>query len=117
MRHGKSKIIVSVLGCGLLFAILSMQTIAANSISYDELMNGNEKIVADDLNDDGILSADDLVCLKTAILAESIQSEYDITGNGSIDICDVVRLKKIVSTEGLLGNAESADTNTLGELY
>ena len=90
---------------------------AANSVSWDDLMGADGKIVVQDLNDDGILSADDLACLQTALLLENVGSKYDITGNDSVDVCDLVRLKKIVSSEQLIGVSESTDNEQWENWY
>lgn len=51
-------------------------------------------LVPGDINGDGIITAEDLAALRKALLFDSFDKLCDLNGNGKLDVCDLIRLKK-----------------------
>ncbi len=51
-----------------------------------------------DVNDDSSLNDTDVTVVRTGLLNDTIDNKYDMNDDTNIDICDLVRLYKVVST-------------------
>ena len=55
---------------------------------------------AGDVNDDGQISADDLISLTKHLLGVKtsyLKTTADISGDGKVDLIDMIKLKKLLS--------------------
>ena len=52
-----------------------------------------------DFNDDGIVNAQDLAQLKTVLLQNSDDNNFDLNNDGKINILDLIRIKKLIAND------------------
>ena len=107
--------VVTFLCVAVLFAGMTIRSVAVDSVSWDEVTN-----TIKDLNGDGKVSDEDLDVLRLALLGGDTTDKYDVNGNGRVDICDIVRLKKVVdelNQSDKLISGEHNTENRWGEVY
>lgn len=95
MKRKKFKRTIAVCSVLMLFLGMTVRSEATNSVSGEN--SEVNKISVLDYNDDGITSVEELTILRNALVNGDTDDKYDITVDGTVNVLELVRLKKIVA--------------------
>ncbi len=79
-------------------------TYSATEQDYWLIVAPTEELASGDLNRDGVVNSQDLVCLRKLLVGLDTESSYlnaDTNGDGTVDILDLVRLAKYLAGENV----------------
>lgn len=84
--------VISFLCVAILFQGTMIRTMAADRASWNEVMSINI-----DLNESGKITDEDATVIRIALAGDQNTEVYDVTGDGKVDVRDVVRLKRMIA--------------------